>query len=118
MILHKVPINPYALELWIVITSDPFKDVPKMNVTYPGLNITWDDGFAAWINDHIWENVICITFDKKHFDPDVIAHEAVHAVNMIYTFSEIKHDPDNDEPQAYLTGWIVGEIHRAYKKKK
>jgi len=117
MILHKAPINPYALDLWIIITSDPHKDVAYMNVKHPGLNITWSDDMAAWTNDHIWENVICVTFDKKHFEPDTVAHEAVHIVNHVYHFSGIIHDPKNDEPQAYLTGWVVGEIHRASKKK-
>lgn len=117
MILHKALIAPYSLELWVIITDNPHKDVPHMNVKYPGLRITWTDDMAAWTNDHIWENVICVTFHKKHFEPDTVAHEAVHVVNMIYDYSGIRHDPKNDEPQAYLTGWIVGEIHRAAKMK-
>jgi hypothetical protein len=88
-----------------------------MNVKHPGLNITWGDNFAAWTNDHIWENVICAVFDKKYCNPDTIAHEVVHVVNMVYTYSGVKHDPDNDEPQAYLTGYLVGEIHKAFKMK-
>lgn len=42
----------------------------------------------------------------------IIAHEAVHIVNQIYIDRQMKLDPDNDEPQAYLTGWVVGEISR------
>ena len=42
----------------------------------------------------------------------IIAHEAVHIVNHVYNDSRIMLDPPNDEPQAYLTGWVVGEMHR------
>ncbi len=115
MIVHKVSVNPYSLELWVVITNNPHKDVSEMNLKTPGLNLPWADDMAAWTNDHIHDNIICCVFDKKLFDPDTAAHEAVHVVNRIYEFSGIKHDFKNDEPQAYLTGWIVGEIHKAFK---
>ncbi|WP_447410805.1 hypothetical protein, partial [Clostridium perfringens] len=43
---------------------------------------------------------------------DIIAHEAVHVVNHVYNDSRMMLDPLNDEPQAYLTGWVVGEMHK------
>lgn len=42
--------------------------------------------------------------------PDVIAHEVVHLVNRVFLDTGIKPDLDNDEPQAYLTGWFMEQI--------
>lgn len=50
-------------------------------------------------------------------EPSVIAHEAVHAVNSIFVDRYIKLDPLNDEPQAYLLGWIVSRCHKTLKLK-
>jgi len=48
--------------------------------------------------------------------PGIIAHEAKHLVNNI--FIEIGHTLDcyNDEPEAYLLGWIVNRIHELLNK--
>lgn len=45
----------------------------------------------------------------------IIAHETVHLVNNIFLDCNMKLDPDNDENQAYLTGWIVKTICKALK---
>ncbi len=44
-----------------------------------------------------------------------IAHEALHEVALIYEDRGIKLDIENDEPQCYLLGWIVGECHKYLK---
>lgn len=63
--------------------------------------------FCAMTNkngvDHFW-----IMFKSKDLDLNTISHEIVHAVNFIYLSRGIKLDLNNDEPQAYLTGWAMG----------
>lgn len=49
--------------------------------------------------------------------PSIIAHEAVHLANYILSHAGVKLDPQNDEPQAYLVGWLVDEIHYALTSK-
>ena len=49
--------------------------------------------------------------------PSAIAHEAVHVVNQIFKDRYIKLDIDNDEPQAYLLGWVVEKCHETLKLK-
>lgn len=44
---------------------------------------------------------------------EILAHEIVHAVNILFDKKGIKHDLHNDEPQAYLTGYLTGLIYRA-----
>jgi len=60
------------------------------------------------------EEMLYIVFSsqQKGFPtPGIIAHEAKHLVNEI--FIDICHELDrhNDEPEAYLLGWIVDKIH-------
>lgn len=45
----------------------------------------------------------------------LIAHEIVHLVSAICEFVHMKFDFDNDEPVAYLTGWLSNEIYKALK---
>jgi hypothetical protein len=46
-----------------------------------------------------------------------IAHEIVHIVNHIYLDCAMQLDRHNDEPQAYLTGWLFDEIEDFLKVK-
>lgn len=43
--------------------------------------------------------------------PHIIAHEIVHLVNYIFKDHGIELDLQNDEPQAYLTGWLTKKIN-------
>jgi hypothetical protein len=48
--------------------------------------------------------------DTKHLSN--IAHEIVHIKNYIYLDCAMELDRYNDEPEAYLTGWLFDEIHK------
>lgn len=50
--------------------------------------------------------------------PKIIAHEAVHVVNRIFSARGIQLDIANDEPQAYLMGWVVEQAHHALGSKE
>lgn len=43
-------------------------------------------------------------------EPSVIAHEAVHVANQIFLDNHVKLSRTNDEPHAYLVGWVVKEV--------
>ena len=45
-----------------------------------------------------------------HTKEGIIAHEIVHLVNYIFKDKGIKLDVENDEAQAYLTGWLYDKI--------
>lgn len=51
-------------------------------------------------------------------NPKIIAHEALHLSYFILRARDIQVDPDNHEAQAYLLGWIVGQINFALTSKK
>lgn len=65
------------------------------------------DGFSRYV----------VAFSKKP-DAAVIAHEATHIVNHIFIDRMMSLDPYNDEPQAYLTGWVVEQIDKFFNNKK
>jgi len=54
MSLTKIPISPYHLDMWVIISKDPHKEVAQTNVSNPGINISWDDGMSACTNDHFY----------------------------------------------------------------
>lgn len=48
--------------------------------------------------------------DWKSMSPGNIAHEATHAAIEIFDYCDCRIDVDNQEPFAYLVGWIVSCI--------
>lgn len=64
--------------------------------------------FERYKNDYFR---VIVIFDSC--DIPLIAHEAVHVVNAIFNHAGIKPDVINDEPQAYLTQWVVKKIYKA-----
>lgn len=61
--------------------------------------------------DHFW-----IQFKALPTSLDTISHEIVHLVNAVCKSRGIKLDPDNDEAQAYLTGWVTSVVTKLFKK--
>ena len=62
---------------------------------------------------------IVLNFEHSHgiVRNGTIAHEAVHAADMIAYCRGIEPDFENDEPMAYLIEWICNEVHRFVNKK-
>jgi hypothetical protein len=92
-----------------VITTDDFE---KVNAFY-----------NTKIEDKLYDAVVFEIKDKdeyivaiKKIEWSIIAHEVVHIVNAIFLKCGIELDRHNDEPQAYLTGWIVNEINEFLKQ--
>ena len=56
-------------------------------------------------------------FDKnRDLTISTLSHESYHLLNCIYISRCIKHDPHNDEPGAYLIGWINQTVYNILKK--
>ncbi len=85
---------------------DSMKDTDDSLTDYDGA-----DAVVFNHNDHLR-----IVFERKYIDAGRIAHEAIHAKNLIFKWVGIKNDPDNDEPEAYLVQWIVNCIHDVLAK--
>jgi len=104
----KIPI--YYGKLIIVVT----KNLEELNPFY-----------NTKIDDSLYDAVCFEIIDKdeyiiaiKKVEWSIIAHEVVHIVNAIFLKCGIELDRHNDEPQAYLTGWVTGEIDKFLKEIK
>ncbi len=97
----KIPI--YNFDWDVVVTSDIIAGAAKYDIE----DVENTDALAF-----CKDGVAVILFSEKGLTPGIIAHEAKHLVNML--FDEIGHTLDltNDEPECYLLGWIVTEIHK------
>lgn len=108
----KVKIPIYGGTLVIVQSNDMQPVVDKYNLTNDALNCNALAFKQPMKGDKF---VVCAAF--KFIDPDIIAHEAVHVVNYIFDYKCIQLDLINDEPQAYLTGWVFDECYKFLNKK-
>lgn len=93
----------------IIIKTDDFKEVDRVYKT-KAKNKLYDAIVFKTIKEG--HHVVAI----KVVDWSVIAHETVHLVNNIFLECGIQLDRVNDEPQAYLTGWIINEIDNFLKE--
>ncbi len=57
-----------------------------------------------------------MVFHTKHIDHTIIAHEVTHCANWIFFDRGINFDYLNDEPYAYLVGWITEMVYKYAKK--
>lgn len=118
-LFKEIPITPYAVELWLIITNDPYKSCAEFNQKHKDLGLKWGSGTAASTEDVFYkDSFLTVVFDSKQIDFDTIAHEVTHIKNMVMVHAGIKHDFNNDEPEAYLVGWLVGEIVKALNEFK
>ncbi|MDI6033994.1 hypothetical protein QLS91_13010 [Flavobacterium sp. LB2P84] len=108
MKIKEVKIPIYFGKLTIITTND-FKEVDAI--------------YNTKIDGNLYDAVVFEVKDKdeyivaiKKIEWSIIAHEVVHIVNAIFLKCGIELDRINDEPQAYLTGWIVNEIDEFLKK--
>ena len=49
---------------------------------------------------------------KSEVDLSIIAHESVHICSYVFLGIDAKVELDNDEPFAYLMGWVVEQIEK------
>jgi hypothetical protein len=53
---------------------------------------------------------------KRKLTVDTIAHEALHISRMILHNRGVDFDPENDEPYAYMVGWVSDVIYKTLKQ--
>jgi hypothetical protein len=99
----NVPI--YECGLTIILTDDLNEVVKKYK-----LEGDWDNFGALTFRDKSKHRHYVVAFtDASHLSN--IAHEIVHIKNYIFHGINAKIDIYNDEPEAYLTGWLFDKIY-------
>lgn len=127
MITQGLDVHPYGRRLHIIITGDFTKDYPEINKKYHQ-DLSEDDNVLGMSQERGSHHMIIINVGKhrKIFKginiecelADTIAHEADHLCNQLFKEIGATVDVNNDEPHAYLLGWIVKQITKNYLKFK
>jgi hypothetical protein len=116
MKIVKVDIPIYFGRLDVVVSKNFNAALKKFKEQFdPKFNANQYDAFVFKIMSKKGYSRY-VVFVKPNSSPKVIAHESVHIVNLIFDDTKIQIDIHNDEPQAYLTGWVTGEIYKALKR--
>lgn len=106
----KIKIPVYNSTLWVYL-ADSLCDVDKeLKTNFTGLDTAWAIAFQNNSNPNILYTAFTPDYANKS-----IAHEAVHLVNYLFKRKGIELDLDNDENQAYWTGWFYDEIEKVLK---
>ena len=101
MFKRKLNIPIFDLTLNVIVTDSIEDYADKYNIEFEHT----DAEAMAFVHDNQF-NVLFVSTDV-----DIIAHEVVHIKNMIFNHIHMKPDTNNDEFEAYLTGWLVKQIH-------
>jgi len=113
--IAKIKIPIYRDKLILIQTKD-FTNIPK-KYKIRKFNASGYSGLCYRIYDKN-KSLSVVILVRENTTPEIIAHESVHCVNYIYQENGIKLDLMNDEPQAYLLGWIIEQCHKYFKIKK
>jgi len=101
----------YRANVRIYLDSDLKKVAEKF-----GLKDLSDYGAVALRNP--WKHKKYIVAFTSANDYGLIAHEVVHLKNYIFSDVGQKLDLDNDEAEAYLTGFLFDKIYEFLNKNK
>ena len=117
--IHEFDCEIYPRKLWVAVEvpyaciKDMFEDVEPM-----------DDSSDAQV-DHTRRTKpderggILIRFqNRKAMTQSNITHESTHAAMEIFSYVGAYPDPKNQEPFAYLCGWVAKCINEVKNKKK
>lgn len=69
-----------------------------------------DFGAVTFKDEKKYRHYVAAFTDAKHLSN--IAHETIHIKNLIFLDCAMELDRHNDEPEAYLTGWLFDEIYK------
>lgn len=101
--------NPviYPRKLWVSVGAS----TKELNEVFEEVGDMEDSSIATVYSVCRTENKMdgmLIRFNNRmDMTPSVIAHESVHAAMGIYGYVGAEVDLDNQEPFAYLVGWIA-----------
>lgn len=106
--IKTINIPIYCCKITMILDSD-LEYVKKKYKT-----ISLENFGAVTLKDNSKYRHYVVAFtDKNHLSN--IAHEIVHIKNHIFLDCAMELDRHNDEPEAYLTGWLFDEIYNFIK---
>jgi len=108
MIKKTIDIPIYQCKLTIILD----KDLSYITKKYKTIDLSNYGAVTMRVPNKHNEYIVAFEYTEG----SIIAHEVTHLVNYIFKDVCVKLDIDNDEPQAYLTGWLFKEIDNFLNK--
>jgi len=110
MKLKVIDIPIYCCKLTIILD----KDLSYVENKYKTKSLK-DFGAVTLKDEKSYRHYVVSFTDKKHISN--IVHEIVHIKNQIYLDCAMELDRYNDEPEAYLMGWLFEQINKFLNNK-
>ena len=107
---YKRTIPIYEGKLIVILSNDFGVSLSELGEQFENAN---EYGGFCFRGKGFREYVIILPPDAE---PCIIAHECLHATNYCLSDSGVGVTLENDEAQAHLLGWFVGEVYEAIKK--
>lgn len=108
MIKKTIDIPIYQCNLTIILD----KDLSYVEKKYGTKSLSNYGAVTMRVPNEFGEYIMAFEYTKG----TIIAHEIVHLKNYIYQDRCIELDRFNDEPEAYLTGWLFEQIETILNK--
>jgi hypothetical protein len=105
--IFKIPI--YDATVAILFTDDFLLSGREIGVEF-ALDINDSHGLATRRSENKIADYVVMFKNDRFSCWNTIAHEALHVTNFLFSDRGITIDTKNDEGQAYMLGFIVGEI--------
>jgi len=124
MIVENLIIPIYGGRLHIIISQDFEKSLEELSKKYDKTLFSDRFDYVAYTTSRHNHYIFILNvknIPKKNFEAELvntITHECIHLCSFISKRVGLKLDLDNDESQAYLSGWLSGEIYKTYLKFK
>ena len=117
--IHRYPMGIYPRTLWITFDATPedlnlqFPTGDTCNKPFVVLDKS-DDARVDTVCDIANKSGFLIRFDGiKSARMGVVAHEANHVADDVYDYIDAIPDIKNNEPHAYLVGWVAACVEDA-----
>lgn len=113
---HKKSVNIplYKGNLIIILSNDE----DRLKKEFPD---NWEkDDFVFFYYKDDYHYYLIFNFHKadRNISHSNIAHESLHAANVILDSRGVVSDFNNDEPVTYLLEWIINQVYKFARDKK
>lgn len=110
--VHEFDPLIYPRKLWIAVSKDTFPDIFEDVIVFDEASDAITETAYDKINN---KGGVLIRFGSPDVSMKQISHEATHAAIDIFDYIGASPDPKNQEPFAYLVGWIADCCEKVLK---
>jgi len=108
MIKKTIDIPIYQCKLTIILDND----LSYVEKKYRTKSLSNYGAITMRVPNKFSEYIMAFEYSEG----TIIAHEIVHLKNYIYQDKGVELDRFNDEPEAYLTGWLFDQVDKFLNK--